>query len=173
VAARAGVSCIGLEPKRRTTLVFNPPAGVEIAKWPNTVAFDEDFYFKPEAGKILASPCDETPVPPCDVQPDELDIAVCIDRIQKAADLPVRRIERAWAGLRSFVSDRAPVLGFAPEAPGFFWLAGQGGYGIQTAPAMARAAAALIASDGLPGDLRDLGLAEATLSPARFAVVSA
>src|SRR6185369_7797801 len=112
-----------LVPKRRTALIFAPPDGLATARWPNVVAFDETFYFKPEAGKMLASPCDETPVAPSDVQPEELDIATCIDRIQQAADLQVRRVERAWAGLRSFVNDRTPVVGFDPAAPGFFWLA--------------------------------------------------
>jgi D-arginine dehydrogenase len=132
------------------------------------VAFDETFYFKPKAGKMLASPCDETPVVPSDAQPEELDIATCIDRIQQAADLPVRRVERAWAGLRSFVADRTPVVGFDPAAPGFFWLAGQGGYGIQTAPAMGRIAANLVAGRNIPSDLQALGVTQAVLAPNRL-----
>ncbi|MEI9983307.1 MAG: FAD-dependent oxidoreductase [Aliidongia sp.] len=102
----------------------------------------------PEAGKLFLSPADETPSPPCDAQPEELDIALCIDRVQRAADLPVRRVAQSWAGLRSFVADRSPVVGYDPQVPDLFWLAGQGGYGIQTArpwrsspPAYAAAAA--------------------------------
>ena len=106
-------------------------------------------------------------MPPCDVQPDELDIAVCVDRVQRAADLPVHRVVRAWAGLRSFVADRTPVVGFDPGVPGFFWLAGQGGYGIQTAPAMGRLAAALLGERGVPPDLAGWGVDAAVLALGR------
>lgn len=169
VGRMAGCRPIGLVPKRRTAILFDPPPGVEIARWPLTIDVDETFYFKPDAGKILASPADETPMAPCDVQPDELDIAIAVDRIQQAADLPVRRIEHRWAGLRSFVADKTPVAGFDPEREGFFWLSGQGGYGIQTAPALGRATAALARGRPLPADLAALGLTEAALSPARLA----
>ncbi len=168
IAALAGLPPAGIVPKRRTAVTFAPTPGIEIADWPAVVDADEQFYFKPEAGKLLASPADETPFAPCDVQPDELDIAVCIDRIQAAAELPVRRIDRSWAGLRSFAADKTPVVGFEPDAPGFFWLAGQGGYGIQTAPAMGRVAAALALGRAVPDDLADLGVAAAALSPARI-----
>ncbi len=104
---------------------------------------------------------------PHDVQPDELDIAICIDRIQQAADLPVRRVVRSWAGLRSFVADKTPVVGFDPGVPGFFWLAGQGGYGFQTAPAMSRMAAALLAGQGIPEELAALGVRAEALAPGR------
>ena len=168
LAERAGVTKIGLTPKRRTAMILAPPAGVEIKAWPNTVDFDEAFYFKPEAGMILASPCDETSMPPCDVQPDEIDIAQCVDRVQKAANLPVRRVERAWAGLRSFVADRVPAVGFDEKAAGFFWLAGQGGYGIQTAPAMGQLAASLVLKQAIPPALQDVGVAAEALDPARL-----
>src|SRR5690606_12557214 len=128
----------------------------------------ETFYLKPESGKLLISPADETPSPPCDAQPDELDLAVCVDRIETAFDLQVRVIESRWAGLRAVGPNKNQDVGFDPEAPGFFWLAGQGGYGIQTAPAMARLAAALILGRGVPADIENEGLDARELSPARL-----
>ena len=129
---------------------------------------DEEFYFKPDAGRILASPADETPMPPCDVQPDELDVAILVDRLEQATTFQVKRIASKWAGLRSFVTDKTLVAGFDPDAESFFWLAGQGGYGIQTSPTMARVTACLIAGKGLPTDVVDLGVTEATLAPGRL-----
>lgn len=161
IAALAGVSRIGLVPKRRTAVLIDPPEGVAPDSpgiWPAVVDVDERFYIKPDAGKLLISPADETPSAPCDAQPEEIDIAICIDRIETAFDISVRRIEHKWAGLRSFVADKAPVAGFAPDAPGFFWLAGQGGYGIQSAPALSRAAAALVLGRALPADIAAEGV---------------
>ena len=126
----------------------------------------EEWYAKPDAGRLLCSPADETPSPPCDAQPEELDVAICVDRIENAFNLEIRRIESRWAGLRSFASDRTPVVGFDPHAPGFFWLAGQGGYGIQTAPAMAALSAALICGEPIPGHLDAFD--PAALSPGRL-----
>src|SRR5690606_21877391 len=117
-------------------------------------------YLKPETGRLLLSPADETPSAPCDARPEELDIAICVDRIEGAFDLSVRTIGNKWAGLRTFAPDGDPVVGFDPAAPGFFWLAGQGGYGIQTAPAMARLAAALALGRGMPADIADQGVDE-------------
>ena len=114
------------------------------------------------------SPGDETPSEPCDAQPEEWDIATAVDRIQAATTLEVRRIRRSWAGLRSFVSDRNPVVGYAPDAPGFFWLAGQGGFGIQTAPAMGRLACALVCGDPVPDELVRFGVDANDLRPDRF-----
>lgn len=131
------------------------------------VDVQEQFYLKPDAGKLLISPADETPSPPCDAQPDEMDVAICIDRIENAFDISIRRIEHKWAGLRSFVADGCPVIGFDEQASGFFWLAGQGGYGIQTAPAAARTAAALVRGRQIPDDIRTEGVSEAALSPQR------
>jgi len=171
VAALAGAAPCGLQPMRRTAITVDLPDGMDASAWPVVIDIDERFYFKPEGGRLLLSPADETPMPPCDVQPDELDIAICVDRVQRAADLPVRRVVHSWAGLRSFVADRTPVVGFDPGVPGFFWLAGQGGYGIQTAPAMGRLAAALLARRGVPPDLADLlaagGVDAAALAPGR------
>ena len=167
LARLAGAAPVGLVPKRRTAILFAPPPGYDVARWPLVVDVDEAFYFKPDAGKLLGSPADETPSPPCDAQPEELDVALAVERIQQAAALPIARIERRWAGLRSFVADKTPVVGFDERADGFFWLAGQGGYGIQTAPAMARLASALIAGEAVPGDLAALGVSESVLHPSR------
>ncbi len=153
VARTANVPSSGLVPKRRTVLTFAPPGGVDPASWPAVLCWDPAFYFKPEAGLILVSPADETPLPPCDVQPEEIDVAVAVDRLQRFADLPVRHITHKWAGLRSFVPDGVPVIGFEPEADGFFWLAGQGGYGIQTSPAAGRLVAEQILGEGVPPDI--------------------
>lgn len=172
MAGLAGVAPIGLVPKRRTALLVAPPAGHSVDDWPMVVDVDEAFYLRPDAGKLLLSPADETPSPPCDAQPEEWDIALCIDRVQQAVDLPVRRIEHKWAGLRSFVADKAPVVGHAPDAPGFVWLAGQGGYGIQTAPALGRAAAALALGRPLPEDIVAEGVTAPSLAPRRKALAA-
>ncbi|HWB51284.1 MAG TPA: FAD-binding oxidoreductase [Stellaceae bacterium] len=168
LAGLAGLPPIGLVPKRRTALTIAPPAGFDTAGWPMTLDVAETFYFKPDAGRLLVSPADETPVAPCDVQPDELDVAIAVDRLMRATTIAVTRVERKWAGLRSFVADKTTVCGFDPLADGFFWLAGQGGYGIQTAEAMARCAVSLIERGTLPVDLAGRGLTAAAVSPARF-----
>lgn len=168
VASLAGVEPLGLQPKRRTVITFEPPTGARMDTWPLVVDIDETFYFRPEAGRVLASPADETPVAPCDAQPDELDVATAVDRIERATTLRVARIVNKWAGLRSFFADKTPAVGPDADAPGFFWLAGQGGYGIQTAPAMARLAAALATAGEVPPDLADAGLTAADVSPARL-----
>ncbi len=170
VGALASAGEIGLVPKRRTAVIIAAPEDVETEHLPLTVDVDEKFYLKPESGRLLISPADETPAPPSDVQPEELDIAICVDKIERAFDLSVRRIENSWAGLRSFVGDKVPVVGFSARAEGFFWLAGQGGYGIQTAPAMARLAAALAQGKQPAADIIDEGLELAALSPARLGV---
>ena len=164
----AGAGQIGLVPKRRTALTVAAPDGFDASPLPLTIDIDEGFYLKPDAGRLLLSPADETPSRPCDAQPDEMDVAVCIDRIETAFDLSVRRIESKWAGLRSFVPDKSPVAGFSTRAPGFFWLAGQGGYGIQTAPALARLAASLITGQQVDADILDQGLDLADLAPERL-----
>ena len=164
VAELAGLHPTGLIPKRRTALTVAPPDGMIPDRWPMVVDIDEQFYLKADAGKLLISPADATPSPPCDAQPEELDVAICIDRIETAFDLSLRRIESRWAGLRSFVPDGDPVAGYDPEGEGFFWLAGQGGYGIQTAPALARAAAALVRGAEIPGDIAAEGVTAAALA---------
>lgn len=166
VAGLAGAGGIGLVPKRRTAFIFDPKEPVD-PRWPVVVDVDEAFYFKPESGLLLGSPADETPSPPTDAQPEDLDIAVAADRIERATRWRIARITRRWAGLRSFVADRTPVVGFDPDRRGFFWLAGQGGYGIQTAPAMSRVAAALALGRALPDDIASTGLSAGDLAPHR------
>lgn len=169
IGEMAGASAIGLQPKRRTAMIVAAPPDCAVAELCMSVDIDEQFYLRPEAGKLLISPADETPSPPCDAQPDELDIAICVDRIERAYDLQVRQIERKWAGLRSFVADKAPVVGWDPACPGFFWLAGQGGYGIQTAPALAKLAADLVCHGDAATEHRDHGLDPRCLAPGRLA----
>jgi D-arginine dehydrogenase len=168
LGALAGAQKIGLVPKRRTAFTFDSPPGLELAGLPMAIDFDETFYFKPEVGQFLASPADETPSPPCDAQPEEIDIAVAVERIEAATTLQIHRIKNKWAGLRSFVADKNLVVGYDPTAEGFFWLAGQGGYGIQTAAAAGRLATSLALGKGLPSDIAGLGVDEAALSPRRF-----
>ena len=166
----AGARPVGLVPKRRTAFTCDGPTGIalqELAVWPVIIDSDEEFYFKPESGGILASPADETPLEPCDVFPDDYDVALAIDRIQKATTLSIAHINRKWAGLRSFVRDKTPVVGMDGQRAGLFWLAGQGGYGIQTSSAMGRTAASLIVNQRLPEDLTDMGLTPEDLAPIR------
>jgi D-arginine dehydrogenase len=168
VAALAGLPPVGLVPKRRTALIVAPPPDVDIRTCPLTIDAAETGYFKPESGKLLVSPADETQVAPSDVQPEEIDIAIAVDRLIERTTIAVKHVERKWAGLRSFVADKSPVVGFDPLAAGFFWLAGQGGYGIQAAEGLARSAATLITTGRLPPDIAAAGLDPATLSPARL-----
>ncbi len=165
----AGCVPVGLVPKRRTAFTFDAPPGLDIAKLPMVIDFDETWYIKPEVGQFLASPADETPSEPCDAQPEEMDVAIAVDRIETGTTLQIRRIKNKWAGLRSFVSDKNLVAGYDPKVEGFFWLAGQGGYGIQTGYAAGQLAASLALGKGLPKDVADLGVTEAALSPGRFA----
>ena len=167
VAALAGARGIGLRPLRRTAITFAPPDGVDIRGWPCLIDADEDFYLKPEGVQLLASPCDETPSEPCDAMPDEIGIALAAERVMRATRLEVRHIQRSWAGLRSFVADRSPVIGMEPGLPGFFWLAGQGGFGIMTSSSAARAIASLIVDGALPEDLKALGLTPELLAADR------
>jgi len=167
IAGLAGVERVGLVPKRRTIVAYDPPAGLDPRAWPITGAVDESWYFLPQGSRVLGSPADETPSEPCDAQPEELDVAIAIDRIETATTMQIRRISAKWAGLRSFVADKTIVAGFAAGAEGFFWLAGQGGYGIQTSPALGRCVAALATGGDLPADVRALGLTAAMLSPVR------
>ncbi len=169
VGKRAGAAPIGLVPKRRTAVIFEPrdPAAVDPA-WPFVADLAATWYFRPEAGHVFCSPADETPSPPCDAQPEELDVAIALDRIETATWMQPRRVVAKWAGLRSFVEDGEPVFGWDETVPGFFWYAAQGGYGIQMAPAAARFAAALIVDEGLPSDLTDRGIVPDALSPRRL-----
>ena len=168
VGQLAGARPIGLIPKRRSAFVFAPPEDAPSGAWPLVAGVDHTWYIKPDAGMLLGSPANEDAVEPHDVQPEELDIALAVDRIETMTRLRVHRVVRRWAGLRSFVADGDLVGGFDPELPGFFWLAAQGGYGIQTSAAMGEACAALVLGRPLPGRIAGFGLTEAMLSPARL-----
>ncbi|KJH74045.1 MULTISPECIES: FAD-binding oxidoreductase [Pseudomonas] len=168
IGALAGAQPLGLQPKRRAAFIFAGPEGVDIHHWPMLVSLDESFYMKPDAGMFLGSPANADPVEPHDVQPEELDIAMGIYQIEEATTLTIRRPTRTWAGLRSFVSDGDLLSGFDPQVPGLFWVAAQGGYGIQTSPAMGQASAALVRGQDLPEALSKFGLNAAMLAPARL-----
>ena len=166
VAARFGARPCGLQPMRRTIAIARTERSVS-PEWPLVATVDEGFYFRPEGPNVLISPADETPSEPCDARPDEADVALAIDRVNRATDMAIRSVVTTWAGLRTFAPDRNPVVGFDPGVPGLFWLAGQGGYGIQTAPALAQLAAALICDDArAAARLGDVDPAH--LAPARF-----
>ena len=167
VAAMASVAPLGIIAKRRTAIIVEPPQGIDVTTLPAIDFAGTNAYLKPEAGKLMASPGDETPVAPQDIQPEEWDMAVLADWLQTNTLIEVRRIEHSWAGLRSFVSDEAPVIGFDNKIPNFFWLAAQGGYGIMMAPALARATASLIKTDTLPHDFEALGISKQALSSRR------
>ena len=163
VARTAGVAPIGLEPRRRSAFLFAPPAGLDPHAWPFVCAADESFYFKPDAGMLLGSSANADPASPHDVQPEELDIATGIYRIEEATTMQIHRPTRTWAGLRSFVADGNIVAGFAPDAPGFFWIAALGGYGIQTCAAVGEACASVALGREIPAQLQDAGVGEAML----------
>ena len=168
IAQLAGVRPVGLVPKRRTACLIDPPAGVQAAHWPMVHDAISSFYFRPESGKLMVSPADKTRSEPCDAQAEEIDVATAIDRAQTAAELPVRHIAHRWAGLRSFVADNKPVNGYAPDVAGFYWLVGQGGFGVQTSPTMARIARHQVLGLDMPEDLRARGLDAKQLAPARL-----
>jgi D-arginine dehydrogenase len=168
IAQLAAVQPLGLQPKRRSAMIFAPPNGADCRHWPMAFGVAEDWYFKPDAGALLGSPANVDPVEPQDVQPEELDIAMAIYAIEQITTLQIRRPNRTWAGLRSFVADGDLVGGFEPQVPGFFWVAGQGGYGVMTSPAMGEACAALVRGQSIPAHLAAFGLAPEMLSPKRL-----
>ncbi|MFM7378306.1 MAG: NAD(P)/FAD-dependent oxidoreductase [Erythrobacter sp.] len=167
LARAAGVHPVGIAPFRRTVAVLRvaPQAPVDL---PLVIDVGGSFYFKPDAGRLWLSPHDEIPSAPCDAAPEEIDVAIAIDRFQQVTDWRIAAVERRWAGLRSFAPDRMPVYGFDAHAEDFFWFAGQGGFGIQTAPAAARLGAQLLLGQG--ADAMTAGIDAASYSPARFAV---
>lgn len=162
-----GAAPLGLHPLRRTACII-PACGAESRRWPLVIDVDEEFYFKPDAGNLLLSPADETLSEPCDAAPEDIDIAIAVDRFERATALRVERVLRSWAGLRTVTADRTLVLGFDPGVEGFFWIVGQGGQGIQSAPATARCAAALVRGEDFPPDVRALGVDAEALSPRRL-----
>jgi D-arginine dehydrogenase len=165
VAQTCGVTALGIQPMRRSIAVLPAPVGHDTTHWPLIDDSAERWYCKPGGGKLYVSPAEEIPVDAHDAYVDDMVLAEGLDRFEQAVDYPVSRVERSWAGLRSFAPDRTPVVGFDPRAEGFFWLAGQGGYGIQTSPALSRLAGQLIRrtepSDGL-------GAIVPALDPGRF-----
>lgn len=172
IGGLAQAESIGLIPKRRTAAIVAAPTELApdiLASLPITIDIEENFYLKPDAGRLLISPADETPSPACDARPEDMDIALCVERIEQAFDLQVHRIESKWAGLRSFVVDKCPVVGYSTTAPAFFWLAGQGGYGIQTAPALARLAASQVLQRPVPEDIAAEGVDLSEIDPSRLA----
>ncbi len=164
VAGMAGVRPIGLQPKRRTIITFDAPAGTDLSKLPFAKTIPDELYFAPESGRLFASPMDEVPSEPCDAQPDEYEVALAAFRMEQRTTVKVRHIHSKWAGLRTFTPDKHPAVGFAPDSDGFFWLAGQGGFGLQTSPAMAAISASLIFGTGWPVPEGQA----AGLSPGRF-----
>lgn len=168
VGELAGLGDLGLTPYRRTAARIEPAMKDGLADWPFVIDVEETFYFRPDAGGLMLSPADETASPPCDAQPEELDIAYAVDAFETATIEQVRRIAHRWAGLRTFAPDRVMVCGPDPREPSFVWLAGQGGYGIQTAPAMGMATAALVRTGDLPPAVAEFGVTAADLSPARL-----
>jgi len=168
IAEHAGVKPLGLKPMRRNIIVFDGPAGIEVSHWPAVASISGDYYFLPEAGKLMGSAADEVPSAPCDAQPEEYDIALAADRIESATMLEIRRIEHRWAGLRTFAPDRQLVAGYDADATGFFWLVGQGGFGMQTSKAAAVAAARLALEEALPPSYEAAGITADDLSPQRF-----
>jgi D-arginine dehydrogenase len=168
VAALAGARPVGLVPKRRTAVHIELPQGLDGRNWPAVDQAGYGCYCKPEAGRIMASPGDATPSEPCDAQPEDLDVAIIADWLERMTVIPVKRIAHKWAGLRCFVADESPVAGFDGEVDGFFWLCGQGGYGIMMAAALGRTAASLITRGELPADIRAAGVTIADIGPHRL-----
>ena len=168
VAAQAGVPPIGLEPRRRTAFTFPVPEGMDATHWPAVIAIDESFYFKPDAGQLLGSPANADPTHPHDVVPEELDVATGVYHIEQMTTFHIRRPSHNWAGLRSFVPDGDMVIGWDNHVTGFFWLAGQGGYGIQSAAGASLLARQLLRGEPLAEELVREGVGLEGLSPARL-----
>jgi D-arginine dehydrogenase len=168
IATLAGVQPLGLRPLRRTIIVVDPPAGADARAWAFTKTAVDDFYILPQGARLAASPTDEVADDPCDAQPKDYDIALAAWKVEQYTTLSVARIAHRWAGLRTFTADRSPAAGFDEAAPGFFWLAGQGGFGLQTAPAMAEAVTALVTNATWPKALAQSGVLPDHLAPARL-----
>jgi D-arginine dehydrogenase len=168
LAARCGARPLGLRPLRRTAALIDAPDGVAVGPWPAVFDIDEEFYFKPDASRLLVSPADEEPSSPGAVYADDLTVALAIERIERVLDFEVRRVSHSWAGLRTFAPDREPVIGYDARVPGLFWCAGQGGYGIQSAAACAQLAAALARGEAVPTAVAAEGVSAQAVAPARF-----
>ncbi len=167
VGKLAGARSIGLIPKRRTAIIVEAPSGIEVSALP-CVDFTSGAYMKPEAGHLMVSPGDATPDNAKDVRPTEMDIAILVDWLETETKIKVNRLQHSWAGLRSFVADETPVLGFDPKVSGFFWLAGQGGFGIMMAPTLAMESASICISGKTSSRFTSSGLVETHLAPHRL-----
>ncbi|MDO4683522.1 MAG: FAD-dependent oxidoreductase [Lautropia sp.] len=168
LARLAGVRPLGLVPKRRSAFLFAPPDGLDVRGWPTVLGVDESYYFKPDAGMLLGSPANADPVEPHDVVAEEWDVALGIHQITEATTLTIRRPSHTWAGLRTFAPDSELVIGWDADVDDFFWLVGQGGYGIQTSAGASELAASLLLRQSLPVHLRQFGVSPAVVDPARF-----
>lgn len=166
IAERCGVTPLGVQPRRRTALRFDP--GMDVRTVPPVDDIASGFYFKGDAAALMVCSGDATPSPPCDAQPEEIDIATAADFFERYTTLEIKKIIGRWAGLRTFVADEHPVAGFALDEPHFFWIAGQGGAGIMTSPALGELTALLVDGAELPTRAQELGLSAEALSPARL-----
>lgn len=167
-AAMAGLDRLGIVPYRRTAITVDGPEGLDLSTLPIVNEVEEAFYFKPESGRIMVSPADATPSEACDAQPEELDVAYAAHFLSESTTLPIKHIAHKWAGLRSFAPDKRQVVGFSPQDENFFWLAGQGGSGILTSPALSAWAAGVFLDGAPPADLCKAGLPTEFFSPARL-----
>jgi D-arginine dehydrogenase len=168
VAEMSGMKPVGLQPKKRTACIVPIKKELNVDLWPMVIDVDQEFYFKPDGGNLLLSPVDETNVEPMDAYTDIMDVAVVVDKVTQVLDIEVTRVTHEWAGLRSFVADQSPVVGFDSNDSRFFWLAGQGGYGIQMAPGLAKLAATMLLNESIPDELSDMGFDLGLVSPKRF-----
>jgi D-arginine dehydrogenase len=168
VATLCGLKPLGITPYRRTVITVDLPDTIEAARLPEVNEIDEVWYFKPDAGRLLVSPADATPSEPCDAQPEELDVAYAMYYLEEATTLRPTAPAAKWAGLRSFSPDRLPVVGYDKAQPAFFWLAGQGGYGIQSSPALGQYSADLLMKQNISESLRTAGLSGKEFLPNRF-----
>lgn len=164
IGALANAKPIGLQPMRRTAILIDAPVNTVLSNVPAIDFAGTESYLKPESQQLMVSPGDVTPVAAQDIQVDDLDVAKLVDWLERTTSINVRRINHQWAGLRSFTASGTPVAAFDPDVPNFFWLAGQGGYGIMMAPALGRASASLITTNGLPQDFIDVGIDASALS---------
>lgn len=168
IAAMAGVAPVGIRPMRRTAFTFAAPAGLTVDAWPHVFKVDRQWYLKPETGRFMGSLADEVLSPPSDVYPDDLDVAQAIENIAADTTLTIGRPMSSWAGLRNFLADRNPVGGARADDPSFVWVAGQGGCGVLTSPALGQAAAAAALGQSLPDALLEFGIDATALSPDRL-----
>ncbi len=168
IAELANLKNLSIQPKRRSAALIDVSDKWDVSDWPFVVTAGDTFYFRPIGKKLMISPADQTPVKPHDAWADDMALAHAMEDFRQATGFEVTRLEHTWAGLRTFAPDGNPVIGFDPRAKGFFWLAGQGGYGIETSPAISRIASALITQKNIPADISAFGIEQPSLHPERF-----